>query len=215
MPLITAFEPMARRKDRYVVQVDDKSFATVSLDVIQRLGLHIGEPLLEGTGAQLLDEAAALAAYDRALRMLAARGRSGRDMERRLVQKGEQRQHAAQAVEKLRSLGLIDDASFARTRARSKLTSGRGTRRVEMDLQQQGVERETARVAVKEVIVDSGIDMLEQAREAAQKKARSMTKLEPAVRHRRLYAFMARRGFAPDEIRKAVESALTSLGDKP
>jgi regulatory protein len=207
MPLITAFEPMARRKDRYVVQVDDKSFATVSLDVIQRLGLHIGEPLLEGTGAQLLDEAAALAAYDRALRMLAARGRSGRDMERRLVQKGEQRQHAAQAVEKLRSLGLIDDASFARTRARSKLTSGRGTRRVEMDLQQQGVERETARVAVKEVI--------EQAREAAQKKARSMTKLEPAVRHRRLYAFMARRGFAPDEIRKAVESALTSLGDKP
>src|SRR4051812_13338088 len=101
MPLITAFQPVARRKDRYVVQVDEKPFATVSIEIIERLHLHIGDELLEGMGVQLIDEGEAVGAYDRALRMLAARGRSGKDLVRHLVRKGEKPNHAAQAVEKL------------------------------------------------------------------------------------------------------------------
>lgn len=211
MPQITAFTPVARKQDRYVLEVDGEKFATVSLELIERFGLHVGDPLLETVAPELLDSAAAVATFDRAVNMLSFRGRSARDLEKRLVQKGEERKHAEAAVEKLRSLGLIDDAAFARARARVKLTSGKGKRRVEADLRFQGVEKETAHDAVGQVIEESSIDMQEQANATALKKVRSLAKLEPAVRQRRLYAFLARRGYGMDEIKKAIAVALASL----
>jgi regulatory protein len=39
----------------------------------------------------------------------------------------------------------------------------------------------------------------------AEKKARSLAKLDPGLRRRRLYAFLARRGFDADDIRRAVD----------
>jgi regulatory protein len=49
--------------------------------------------------------------------------------------------------------------------------------------------------------------------EAARKKLRSLVGLEPAVQRRRLYAFLARRGYDLDDIRAAIASVGSAMSD--
>ena len=61
MSVVTAIVDAARKDGRFVVQVDGKPFVTVSLDMLDRLSLRVGEELSEGRRAALEGEAAALA----------------------------------------------------------------------------------------------------------------------------------------------------------
>jgi regulatory protein len=63
------------------------------------------------------------------------------------------------------------------------------------------VHRTLADQAIAEVFADHGIDESEQAREAAARKLRTLSKLEPQVAKRRLYGFLARKGFGAEAIR--------------
>ena len=92
MSVITGILESPRKDGRFVVQVDGKSFATVSLDIIERLSLAVGRELSAEASARVEQEAAALGAYDRALNMLAlpasaASHRPPPDRQRRTPQK--------------------------------------------------------------------------------------------------------------------------------
>jgi len=209
MAVVTAIVASARKDGRYVVHVDGKASTTVSLDVIDRLRLRVGLPVDEGLAAALAEEGAALAAYDRALNMLAFQPRSSRDLRRRLVQKGETEAHAEQAVERLVAAGLLDDAAFARQVARSKLLGqGASRRRLQQELFKRGVERGVADEAIGEVLSDELVDEGEVVERIARKKLRSLEGLDEPSRRRRLYAFLARRGYDGDVIRRGMAAAL-------
>jgi regulatory protein len=140
--------------------------------------------------------------------MLALRGRSSRELARSLVRKGEEKAHVDWAVARLQEQGLLDDAAFARTFTRSKVVGGKQSRRrVEQDLTRKGVSRTVASEAIADVFEEEAIDQRAIVEEAARKKLRSLSGLEPAVQRRRLYAFLARRGYDLDDIRVAVEAA--------
>jgi regulatory protein len=61
--------------------------------------------------------------------------------------------------------------------------------------------------AIGDVFEEEAVDQRAIVEEAARKKLRSLSGLEPAVQRRRLYAFLARRGYDLDDIRAAVEAA--------
>jgi regulatory protein len=63
------------------------------------------------------------------------------------------------------------------------------------------VEREAIDGAVEEVFVDEGVDEGALVEQAARKKLRTLARLDAVVRRRRLYAFLARRGYDGDVIR--------------
>jgi regulatory protein len=65
--------------------------------------------------------------------------------------------------------------------------------------------------AVAEVVEQDDVDEREAAVEAARKKVTTLGRTEPVARRRRLYAFLARRGFATDDIRAAMEIALQDV----
>jgi hypothetical protein len=54
MPVVTAIVSAARKDGRFEVKVDGKAFATVSLDMLERLSLRIGEELTDAR-AELLE----------------------------------------------------------------------------------------------------------------------------------------------------------------
>ncbi|MEO7713232.1 MAG: RecX family transcriptional regulator, partial [Gemmatimonadaceae bacterium] len=58
--------------------------------------------------------------------------------------------------------------------------------------------------AIAMVFEEEGLDQRAVVEETARRKLRSLTKLDPAVRRRRLYGFLARRGFDGDDIRNAM-----------
>lgn len=209
MDVITGIVESPRKDGRFVLQVAGKSFATVSLDILERLRLAVGGEVSPELAARIGEEASALGAYDRALNMLAFQARSARDLRRRLVQKGEEPAHVDAAIERLVANGLLDDASFARQFARSRVAGqGASKRRLQQDLFKRGVGREVADEAIAEVLSDEGVDEGEVVERVARKKARSLAKLDAPTRRRRLYSFLARRGYEADAIRRAMAAVL-------
>ena len=205
--LVTAITASARHAGRFEILVDGKLVATLSLDGIERLGLRIGVPYSESLANRVTIEAAALHTFDRALAMLAARPRAARDLERVLVRKGEPAEHVASAVQRLIALGILDDAQFARQFIRAKISgAGLSRRRLQSELWRRGVARDVIDAALSEVIAEDELDEDAQIAEVAAKKLRTLRSADPAVARRRLYAFLARRGYDSSAIRRVMDS---------
>ncbi|MDB4880845.1 MAG: hypothetical protein JWL60_2291 [Gemmatimonadetes bacterium] len=205
MPLITAITPIPRHPGRFEVLVDGAAFATLSLEALARLDLAVGRSV-EGLEERLAAETAQIKVYDRALNMLAFRGRASAELARALVRKGEPKEYVDRAVARLQEQGLLDDARFAESFTRSKVLGAKQSRRrVQQDLSRKGVAREVSDAAIDTVFEEEGVDQRSVVEEVARKKLRGLAKLEPAVRRRRLYAFLARRGYDGDDIRAAME----------
>jgi regulatory protein len=145
--------------------------------------------------------------YDRALTMLAFRARSSAELARLLVRKGEPKELVARAVDRLQEQGLLDDAAFAQSFTRAKVLGARQSkRRVQQGLAKKGVARDVSDAAIATVFEEESVDQSAIVEAAARKKLRSLVRLEPAVRRRRLYAFLARRGYDADDVRKVMEA---------
>ena len=207
--VITGIVESTRKEGRYVVAVDGRPAHTVSLDIIDQLKLRVGGVVDAAGEAALEGAAAGLQTYDRALNLLAFQARSARDLRRRLVQKGEPAEHVDRAIERLTAQGLLDDAQFARQLARSKVASqGASRRRLQQEMFKRGVAREVADEAIAEVYEDEQVDEGVLVEEMARKKVRSLARLDPEARRRRLYAFLARRGYEGEAIRRAMRAVL-------
>lgn len=207
--VVTGIVASARRPGRFDLLVDGKARATVSADLVARHELRIGLALDEERGAALAVGVAELATLDRAVGVLAAHGRSAKDLRRRLVQKGEAPERVDAAVAKLEEAGLVDDAAYARQVARSRvLGRGDSRRRVQQELARKGVARDLATEAVAEVFDEEAVDEDALVEAAARKKLRSLGAMDAATRRRRLWAFLARRGHDGDAIRRVLGRVL-------
>ena len=148
-------------------------------------------------------------AYNYALNLLAARPYSTRALQRKLIQKEYSAADADDAIRRLVANGLLDDAKYAEQYARSKmLATGASKRRLTQDLYRKGIKGEIAASAIDNVIADEEIDTTAVVERVARKKLAQLGDLEPLVLRRRLFGFLARRGYDVDEIKRVV-SALT------
>lgn len=148
-------------------------------------------------------------AYEYALKLLTARSYTARSLLRKLTQKGIAAEDAAAVMARLESSGLIDDAKYARQYARSKVIgSGASTRRVTQDLRRKGIADGVAKAALEQVFEDEEVDVRKNAERVARKKLAQMGNLEPLVLRRRLFSFLARRGYELEDIKSVVASVM-------
>ena len=144
-------------------------------------------------------------AYNYALNLLSARPYATRALYRKLIQKEYSAADADDAIRRLVSNGLLDDEKYAEQYARSKiLSSGASKRRVTQDLYRKGIKGDVATTAIANVIADEEIDTAVVIERIARKKLAQLGDLEPLVLRRRLFAFLARRGYDLDEIKRVV-----------
>ena len=145
--------------------------------------------------------------YDRALDLLALRGRSVAELRRKLLQKGEDAAAVDETIARLIDQKLLDDAEYARQFARAKVVgAGASRRRISAELARKGVARSVADQAIDDLGETEGIDLSASVHRVAEKKWKSLGDLDDLTRRRRLYGFLARRGFNPDEIRLAMDA---------
>lgn len=205
---ITGIVASPRAPGRFTVMIDGRSGPTLGLESIERLQLVVGGSTL-GREQAVADEEDALRVYDRAVAMLAARGRAARDLERTLVRKGEPPELARRAVERLTAQGFLDDAAFARSFVRAKSgNAGLAKRRLEQELGRRGVDRGVVADAIEEVFEEEEVDEGSAAEALARKRNKSLGGADAQSRRRRLYAFLARRGYSPDVIATAVSKVI-------
>ena len=206
MSVISAIVQAPRHPGRFTILVDGKQYAVLALDAIERLHLSVGRDI-HGIKERIAIEAAQLKVYDRALNMLAFRARSSAELARALVRKGEDKDAVDRAITRLTEQGLLDDAAFAQAFTRSKvLGANQSKRRVQQGLRRKGVARDVSDAAIETVFEEESVDQRGMVEQAARKKMRALASLEPEVQRRRLYAFLARRGYDLDDIRSAMST---------
>lgn len=144
--------------------------------------------------------------HERALRLLAVRPRSRRELERRLSQAGFEPDEVAGEVARLEDVGLVDDEDFARQLAEHELRSRRsGDRMVVSKLIAKGVDRATIERAVAGTAAPPED---ERALGVARERARRLGGVPPEKAFGRLTSFLMRRGFDPGTSRQAAARAL-------
>ncbi|MEX2156242.1 MAG: regulatory protein RecX [Gemmatimonadales bacterium] len=206
MPILTGLAPDPRRPDYRLVEVDRGRFASLPAAALAGLDLTVGQTISPRVLERLQELADLEAAHRAALRALARRAHARLDLRRRLLQKQHPPTAVDAALDRLSADGLLDDARFAGDYAAAKARRGRGPARLVSDLQTQGVDRRVAEEAVRVSLAAEGVDPAAAVRALAEKRARQLAGLPPAVRRRRLAAFLARRGFVGPAIREVVEA---------
>jgi regulatory protein len=194
--------------------VDGEPVARLSIQGIERLGLRPGLDLDEPLAAAVGAEATVSRTYDRAMAMLAARGRASGELRRLLIRKGENHAVVDEVMHRLTVAGFLDDASFARQFTRWKSgAAGLSRRRIEQELGRRGVDRQTAAAAIAETFLEEHVDERAAIQLAAEKKLRTLTRVDDLTRRRRLYAFLARRGYDADVITETVSRLTRKTGE--
>ncbi len=151
-------------------------------------------------------------AKDRALRLLAVRPRSRRELADRLGRQGVGAEVIRRVLADLARVGLVDDAAFARRRALDRMGRGPvGRRRLEAELLASGVDRRLVAQVLDEVY--RGADEAELALQAARNVAARYRDLPREARLRRLYAYLVRQGFAVEAATGAALRAAGGPGD--
>jgi regulatory protein len=136
-------------------------------------------------------------AYARALRRLARRDHSEVELTRALRERGHSAEEIDSALERLRGQRYLDDAGFAERFARGRLQAQRvGRHRIRQGLRQRGVDRNVAEEGLRQALAD--VPEREALEAAARAYWRTHGRDEPALRIRKLWAFLLRRGFPAD-----------------
>jgi regulatory protein len=198
---ITALEPQKRNKRRVSVFLDGNFLFGLSSETVGALGLHVGLEVDRADLDRIALEEQKYEALQYAFLLLSYKARTVSELKQRLTRKGFSPDIISHALQRLAELKMIDDAGFARRFAEDRITIGhKGKWRVRGELLKRGVAREHIEDALA-----TAPDETAAAREVAQKYLSRNRRLEPDVLKRRLYAFLARRGFSPDTIRHVID----------
>jgi len=195
---ITSIQRLPRKR-AYEVRVDHALVLTLSPDVLAPVGLRPGQEISAEQVEALEGAEARHKAMSTALRLLAYGPRSEKEMRDNLHRRKTPDSVAAETMDRLRSLRLLDDADFAVSYVEAKdRTSPRSRRMLAAELAAKGVPR---------VVRDASLEAVNEADaayRAAAKKARALTSLPYADFQRRLGDHLLHRGFGYEVARAAV-----------
>ena len=130
------------RAGRYFVQFDNGRVLRLYRQTVEDFSLYSGMELSQERFEQICKSAEALSAKMRAVRIVSASNVSKKDLESRLVQKGEKPSDAHQAVCWLEELNLLDDEKTAEQIVHSCVSKGYGLARAKQALYEKRIPKE-------------------------------------------------------------------------
>lgn len=130
------------RAGRYWVTFDDGSRIGLYRQTVEDFALYSGKELDEQEAEALRTAAGQMSAKMRAVRIVSAASVSRRDLEARLVRKGEDPQQAKEAVAWMEDLHLVDDRATAEQVVSSCISKGYGLMRAKQALYEKRIPKE-------------------------------------------------------------------------
>jgi regulatory protein len=204
MDVITAIK---KERGKYRVTINDSEDVLVPLVLMRERPLQEGQPIDMAEYDHWLMLRQYRFALDRAVGYLAARARSQREIEQKLLQNGYRPSTVEMVIYKLQRENLLDDADFARQWVESRQNHKLGRSRIAQELRRKGVSQEEADEALS-VINDE--DQLSSAITLAEKAA---ARIKPGEDIRkassRIAGMLASRGYSWDIAKQAIQQVLT------
>ena len=142
------------------------------------------------------------------IRQLARRGMSRWELEQLLTRREIEPEVFGPELDRLEAMGVVDDASLAASLAFTQHSrKGLGRTAIEQELKRRHIDPELIELALADIADE---DELARATELAVKRAGQLSSYDDETARRRLHGFLARKGYASDVIRQAMEAALAS-----
>ncbi len=143
------------------------------------------------------------------LRYLSVRPRSRREVDRRLRRDRLEAAAIEPTLDRLVELGYLDDEDFAAAFARDRIRLRPcGVRRLRSDLLSRGVSASDAEAGIAAAMDEERVTEQDLLDRVAGKRAARLTDVDGEKAKRRLFAYLARRGFAAGAIRAWIDANL-------
>ena len=139
---IERLAPAPYRAGRFTVVFEDGTVVRLYRQTVEDHGLYPGKELSEEEHKSLMKDAGKMSARMRAVRIVSAANVSVRDLEERLVRKGEDADHAKDAVRWMEDLHLVDDRATAEQVVHSCVSKGYGLARAKQALYEKKIPKE-------------------------------------------------------------------------
>lgn len=192
---ITSIKQQVKRADRYSIFVDGKYSFSLSESALLTQGLASGHELDEKQLSQLKDASGADKAYGNALRYAAMRPHSVWELEAYLRRKDVDEPVAATIIQRLVTLGLLNDVAFGRAWvANRRLLKSTSKRKLRLELQQKRLPSSV----IDQVLAEDEVDERDTLRELVEKKR---------VRYpdeQKFMMYLARQGFSYSDIKSVL-----------
>ena len=139
---IDAISAQPDRAGRYRVTFADGTVLRLYRQTVQDFGLYTGLELDDKQFVNLQTAAGAMSAKMRAVRIVSASNVSKKDLEQRLIRKGEDPQQAKQAVAWMADMDLLDDEKTARQIVDNCIRKGYGVARAKQALYEKRIPKQ-------------------------------------------------------------------------
>lgn len=200
-----------KRPGKVEIRAGGRIVGTLSPASIMALGLRAGDQFTPGISEKIDHRMSLERSYKAAADALTRRPMTATALREHLERRGFDAPIVEETVAALAKEGLVNDADVAREVVRHAIArGGAGAILLETKLAAKGVDPQTARQVLDEELPVIGTS----AEEAARRRARSLPAgLTIETKARRLYAYLARRGFDEHESAEAVNRVLGTAPD--
>ena len=129
------------RAGRYLVVFSDETSMRLYRQTVEDFGLYTGKELTDAQMDELRTAAGKMSAKMRAVRIVSASSVSRKDLEERLVRKGEDPLQAREAVAWMEEMNLVDDRATAESVVHSCISKGYGLQRAKQALYEKRIPK--------------------------------------------------------------------------
>jgi len=130
------------RAGRYWITLETGKKMALYRQTVEDFALYSGKELSDEEWKSLQDHAGQMSAKMRAVRIVSASSVSKRDLEERLVRKGEDPDQAKQTVQWMEDLHLVNDRNTAEQVVHSCISKGYGLQRAKQALYEKRIPKE-------------------------------------------------------------------------
>lgn len=208
---VTSLRAQKNSPDRVSVFLDGEFAFGMHRDLLLEFDVAKGKKLSVEQQREILDRDAYFRARAVAFRYLSYRERTTAEIRRRLSRDDYPPNVIKDVIHSLEQSGYLDDRAFAVKYAEGRFKSkGYGPMRIRSDLRRKGVKRGAVERAVEKVYSEQD-DVLERAREMGKKRwNRLANEPDELKRKKKVYDYLARRGFSFDMVRRIVDGLAAS-----
>ena len=189
------------------MRFSDGTLMRLYRQTVEDFGLYPGLELDEAEMKKLKLEAGEMSAKMRAVRIVTSASVSKQELERRLVQKGEDPEQAKQAVDWMSELHLVDDLQTARQIVASCIRKGYGLARAKQALYEKRIPKEYWQEALQKY--PDQLDAITNFLQSRLKNSNDPKQLRKTV------DALLRKGHSYSHIRKALDMLCVTTEDFP
>ena len=130
------------RAGRYWITLDNGSKMGLYRQTVEDFALYSGKELTDEEWEALQEHAGQMSAKMRAVRIVSASSVSKKDLQERLIRKGEDPEQAKEAVRWMEDLHLVDDRNTAEQIVHSCISKGYGLQRAKQALYEKRIPKQ-------------------------------------------------------------------------